>query len=120
MVKNKKHKYGIKFFERCTFDDLVLNIEAYSGTKFQDTENLGQTGAMVLHLMSSCFDKGYHLFADNWYNSVSLTEYMSGRKTYITGTLRGDRKRNPKEVIKKKLRKGEMVSQSLRDISVTK
>ena len=98
-IKNKKHKYGIKFFELCTFDGLVLNIEAYSGTKFQDTENLGQTGAIVLHLMSLYFDKGYCLFTNNWYNSISLTEYMSRRKTYITGTLRGDRKRNPKEVI---------------------
>ena len=64
-IKNKKHKYGIKVFELCTFDGLVLNIEAYSGTKFQDTENLGQTGAIVLHLMSPYFGKGYHLFADN-------------------------------------------------------
>ena len=119
-IQNKKHKYGIKFFELSTFDGLVLNIEAYSDTIFQDTENLGQTGAIVLHLMSSYFDKGYHLFADNWYNSVSLTEYMSRRKTYITGPLRGDRKQNPKEVINKNLRKGDMVFQSLRDISVTK
>ena len=70
--------------------------------------------------MESYFDKGYHLFTDNSYNYLSLTEYMSKRKTYITGTLRGDRKRNPKEVINKKISKGEIVFQSLGDISVTK
>ena len=118
--KNKRHKYGVKFFELCTYDGLVLNVEVYSGTKFQDAEGLGQTGAVVLHLMQSYFDKGYHLFTDNWYNSVSLTEYLLQRKTYITGTLRRDRKRNPKEVIDKKLRKGEMFFQSLGDVSVTK
>ena len=119
-IKKKRHKYGVKFFELCTYGGLVLNVEVYSGTKFQDAEGLGQTGAVVLHLMQSYFDKGYHLFIDNWYNSVSLTEYFSQRKTYITGTLRRDRKRNPQEVINKKLLKGEMFFQSLGDVSVTK
>ena len=48
-IKNKRHKYGVKFFELCTDDDLVLKIQTYSGTKFTDTESLGQTGSIVLH-----------------------------------------------------------------------
>ena len=64
--------------------------------------------------------KCYHLFTDNWYNSVWLTEYISKRNTYITDTLRADRKRNPSQVVGKKFRKGEMVFMSLCDISVTK
>ena len=70
--------------------------------------------------MEPHLNKGYHLFIDNWYNSVSLTEYMSKRNTYIAGTLRADRKRNPSQVVGKKLRKGEMIFMSLGDISVTK
>ena len=101
-------------------DGLVLQIQIYSGTKFTDTEALGQTGSIVLHLMEPYLNKGYHLFTDNWYNSVSLTEYMSKRNTYITGTLCGDRKRNPSQVVGKKLRKGEMVFMSLGDVSITK
>ena len=101
-------------------DGLVLQIQIYSGTKFTDTEALGQTGSIVLHLMEPYLNKGYHLFTDNWYNSVSLAEYMSKRNTYITGTLRGDRKRNPSQVVGKKLRKGEMVFMSLGDVSITK
>ena len=102
-IKNTRHKYGVKFFELCTDDGLVMKVEIYSGTKLTDTESLEQTGSVVLHLMEPYLDKGYHLFTDNWYNSVSLTEYMSKRNTYITGTLRGDRKRNPSEVMRKKL-----------------
>ena len=41
------HKYGVKFFELCTDDGLVFKIEMYSGTKFTDTESLGQTGSIV-------------------------------------------------------------------------
>ena len=98
----------------------MLKIQIYSGTKFTDTESLAQTGSIVLHVMEPYLNKGYHLLTDNWYNSVSLAEYMSKRNTYITGTLRGDRKRNPSQVVGKKLRKGEMVFMSLGDVSVTK
>ena len=45
---------------------------------------------------------------------------MSDRKTYITGTLRADRKHQPEVVSKKKLKKGEMVFQSSDDITITK
>ena len=119
-IKNKRHKYGIKFFELCTNDGFVLKTEIYSGQKFQDPESLGQTGAIVLHLMAPYLDKGHHLFTDNWYNSVPLTKHMSLHKTYITGTLRADRKHLPNQVTKKKLKKGEMVSNSWEDISVIK
>ena len=98
----------------------MLKIQIYSGTKFTDTESLGQIGSIVLHVMETYLNKGYHLLTDNWYNSVSLAEYMSKRNTYITGTLRGDRKWNPSQVVGKKLLNGEMVFMSLGDVSVTK
>ena len=119
-IKNKRHKYGVKFFELCTNDGMVVRADIYSGIKFADPESLGQTAAVVLHLMQNYLDKGYHIFADNWYNSVPLTKYLTKRKTYITGTLRADRKDTPRDVMQKKLKAGEMVSQSLDDISVTK
>ena len=43
---------------------------------------------------------------------------MSLRGAYIMGTLRSDRKHIPVDVMKKKLKKGEMISKSLNDISV--
>ena len=119
-IKNKRHKYGVKFFELCTNDGFVLKTEIYSGTKFADIQSMGQTAAIVIHLMNPYLDKSYHVFTDNWYNSVPLTKYMSDRKTYITRTLRADRKHQPEAVSKKKLKKGEMVFQSSDDITITK
>ena len=57
---------------------------------------------------------------NNFYHSVALTKYLLKQKTYITGTLRTDRKRNPESVISKKLKEGEMVWCSLNDITVCK
>ena len=109
-IKNKRHKHGVKFFELCTNDGFVLRADIHSGQKSQDPQSLGQTGAVVLRLMDPYLDKGHHLFTDNWYNSVALKKYMTLQKTYITGTLRADRKHTLTDVMKKKLKKGEMVS----------
>ena len=94
-IKNKRNKYGIKFYELCTHDGLVLSAEIYGGQGFNDVNNPGQTAAIVMKLMEPYLEKGYHVFIDNYYNSVSLTEFLSSKGTYITGTLRKDRKRNP-------------------------
>ena len=119
-IKNKRHKYGIKFFELCTDDGYILLCRIYAGVPLEDPENLGQTGQYVIDLGSSFFDKGYHFYTDNYYNSAELTQYLNSRKTYITGTLRSDRKQNPKAVKEAKLGKGEMVSQSSGPIVVCK
>ena len=70
--------------------------------------------------MESCLGKGYHVFTDNYYNLVSLTEFLSSKGTYNTGTLQKDRKRNPKKVISTKLKKGQMVWKSKGDVTVAK
>ena len=51
-IKNKRHKYGIKFCKLCTYDGLVLTAEAYGGQGFNDENNLGQTAATVLKRMT--------------------------------------------------------------------
>ena len=68
---------------------------------------MGQTGTIVLKLMEDFLEKVYIVFADNYYNYVKLTNFMSKKQTYICGTLWSDRKGNPKEVVSKKLQKGE-------------
>ena len=91
-IKNKRHKYGVKLFELCKNDGFVLRADIYLGQKFQEPQSLDQTGAVFLRLMDPYLHKGHHLFTDIWYNSVVLTKYMTLLKTYITGTLRADRK----------------------------
>jgi len=119
-IKNKRHKYGIKFYELCTHDGLVIYADIYSGQGINDENNLGQTAAIVLKLMEPYLQKGYHVFTDNYYNSVALTKFLTSQKTYITGTLRKDRKGNPKKVISSKLKKGQMIWRSQGDVSVAK
>ena len=55
--------------------------------------------------MEDFLGKGYSVFADNFYNSVKLAMHLLKQKTYICGTLPGDRKGNPKDIVKKKSRR---------------
>jgi hypothetical protein len=120
-IKNKRHKYGIKFFELCESGGMILRAMIYSGEAFEDVNQLGQTAAIVHNLMDGYLDKGHILFTDNYYNSVALTENMTERSTYIVGTLRANRKRNPQEgVVRKKLKRGEHEWSRSRSVVVCK
>ena len=48
-IKNKRHKYGVKFYELCESDGIVLRVSIYLGVPYQDIHGLRQTGAMKLN-----------------------------------------------------------------------
>ena len=70
--------------------------------------------------MEDFLGKGYSVFSDNFYNSVKLVKHLSKQKTYICETHRGDRKGNPRDIVKKKLKKGESVWKRSDDVVVCK
>ena len=119
-IKDKRHKYRIKLYELCESDGVVMKVRVYSGESVVDPNLLGQTGAVVLDLMEQFLGQGYCLYTDNYYNSFGLSKYFFEKKTYNCGTLRSDCKSNPKEVMKSKLKKGEVISRSREDIVVSK
>ena len=84
----------------CESDGIVLRASIYSGVPNQDIHGPGQTGAIVMKLMEIFLGKEYCVYTDNYYNSVALTKQMRINKTYVCGTLRADRRGNPKEVVK--------------------
>lgn len=102
-MKGKKTKYGIKFYELCSPDGYVHNIEIYKGKSNDDEEtDDSKIDALVLRLMKPFLKKGHHIFMDNYYNSVTLCNKLLKQKTHVTGTLRKNR-----NVIASKLKRGE-------------
>ena len=106
-MKGKKHKFGVKFYALCETTGFVLNIMIYEGksTVTEDDEEDGHCQKIVMKLMQPYFDKGHGLHMDNLYNSVGLSELLHNRKTDIIGTLRTNRKDNPKSITQKKMKK---------------
>ena len=107
-IKNKSRKYGMKLYKLCESDGMILKVQIYSGKHGKSPGNLGHAGEVVLGLMEQYLDKGYNLYTDNFYNSVLLAKRMTERSTHLCGILRFDRKDNPKELVKNKLKKGDM------------
>lgn len=74
-IKNKKSRYGIKFFELCTSDGYLLNLEMYSGTISGDNDdNYMKMDGLILMLMKPYLMKGHGLYMDNYYNNIQLSE----------------------------------------------
>jgi len=67
----------------------------------------GRSEAVVLKLVEPLLDLGYELYVDNYYTSYPLAVELRGGTT-VCGTLRVYRKHFPKEVVKAKLRRGEV------------
>lgn len=107
-IPNKRHRYGIKVFKLCVTGGYTWAFKVYTGK--EKTENTFVSEKVVTELMDGLFNSGRTLFSDNWYTSVSLADKMIEKKTHLVGTLRVNRKGNPPEVIKSKLRKGDVVA----------
>jgi len=107
-IKNKKHQYGIKFYELCSPDSYVLNIEIYKGKNVEVTGN-SKINDLVLRLVKPYLNKGHHLYMDNYYNSVHLSNLLYKQRTHTTGTLQSNRKNNLTSIVKKtlKLKRGD-------------
>lgn len=120
-IKDKAAKYGIKFYELTTSDGYALNIIIFQGKNSDEPDdNTSKTARIVLRLMQPYLGKGHHLYMDNYYNSVSLSTHLLSKQTHTTGTLRSNRKENPKTVVNAKLKKGEINWQRCGEVYVNK
>lgn len=105
-IKGKRHKYGIKMYKLCLEKGYTYNFSIYVGKS--DSQKGNVTTNLVLSLMEPLLNTGRTLYVDNFFTSVTLAEYLLQNQTYLVGTLRANRKCNPKEVVQIKLKKGEM------------
>uniref|UniRef100_A0A1A9V034 DDE_Tnp_1_7 domain-containing protein n=1 Tax=Glossina austeni TaxID=7395 RepID=A0A1A9V034_GLOAU len=119
-IKSKKNKYGIKFYELCAHDGYALNLDIYKGKVTQEMYSLSVVDSVVMRLMEPYLLKGHSLLMDNYYNSVGLSNRLLTFKTHTTGTLRTNRKMNPKVVTQKKLKKGEHIWRRQGNVYISK
>lgn len=99
------HKWGIKLWMLCeAITGYVLAFTVYRGKRDNTGPEQGLTQKVVLKLieMGNYFRKGYHIFCDNFFTSIELARELFRRGTYLTGTIRRNRKGLP-NVIKGKV-----------------
>jgi hypothetical protein len=68
------------------------------------------SSSVVMKLIEGLLDNGHVLYTDNYYTSIHLAHQLLERSTYLVGTLRSNRKLNPPDVVKAKLKKNEVIA----------
>lgn len=107
-IKNKRHKFGIKLYKLCSNSGYTYNLKVYCGRDAQPGLPVGSS--VVMDLTKNLLDAGRVLYTDNFYTSIYLAHELLNRSTHLVGTLRTNRKLNPKEVTQSKLKKGEKIA----------
>lgn len=69
-----------------------------------------KSSEIVISLCKDVLGKGHTICADSYYTSLDLAETLISMHTHLVGTLRKNRRGNPKEVVSQKLKRGEVVA----------
>lgn len=102
-IPSKRARYGIKLFLLCeSSTGYVWCFFVYTGkdTELQGEGPCGQR--VVMTLLEKLKDKGYKLFLDRWFTSISLAEELMKVKTNVAGTIKRKSKNLPKVLTGKK------------------
>lgn len=113
-MPKKPTKWGITLW--FLFDarsGYCLNFEVYTGRK--DDVNLNHQGlglgyTVVMNLTRNYLLRYHHVYADNFFSSISLVEDLRQADTFYCGTLRKDMVGVPREIQRVPLKKYESVN----------
>ena len=114
-LPNKPVKWGVKSF---------ILADSRSGYCYRIKPYVGERSRLmptIDYLMEGLYDEGYHLFMDNYYNSVAMCDHLLERGTHVCGTLRRNRG-EPAAITKATegtLKKGETVVRHNKRVLVT-
>ena len=110
-ISSKRSRFGIKLYQLCTANGILLDFLVYHGNMSTELNEMGQhsllTERIPTILMQKYLNKGHHLFVDNYYTSLGLANHLLENGTHITGTIRDNRKHFPNELKAVQLGKGE-------------
>lgn len=107
-IQNKRHKYGVKVFKLCTENGYTYDFKIYCGTERDPSQTVPTS--VVMKLVEPLLNSSRTVYVDNYYTSVELARKLLSQQTHLVGTLRKNRKNNPKEVTEKRLSRGEIAS----------
>ena len=99
---SKPSKYHIKSFGLCDASNgYVLNLLTYYGaqTSYDPSTDPNSAHAVkIFDKLLSCVGSGYHVFADRWYVTKALVDYMLAKEHFFTGTVQSNRVGFPVQV----------------------
>ena len=105
-MKNKRIKWGFKFWFRCgAKSGYLYEFDMYLGKKGNTKFGLGES--VVLSLCQKLKDTHCFVFFDNFFTSPALLVKLLEMGIYATGTVRANRKNMPVLKHDKEMKRGE-------------
>lgn len=99
---SKPSKYHIKTFGLCeSSSGYVYNLFTYYGSETGYHPSLDPSCSQAIKVFEKLLrplEKGHHIFADRYYTSIPLLEYLCAHGFYYTGTVDVRRKFFPQEL----------------------
>ncbi|CAL1534583.1 unnamed protein product, partial [Lymnaea stagnalis] len=81
----KRDRFGIKIFCLCDEAGYLYRFRVYTGKQDplykidnyvpEECQQLSMTSKVALELLAPLLNQGYHLYIDNWYNSIPLIRF---------------------------------------------
>ena len=102
-IRTKRARYGIKLYQLCSSNGLLLDFLVYFGqmnSELEQTDGMLTTERIPITLMKPYLNHGHTLYVDNFYTTPKLAEYMLQNGTKLVGTIRNNRQNFPKELAK--------------------
>jgi len=99
-IKTKRARFGIKMFDLCTKDGILLDVIVYTGDMSNDLISIPNRDFLMseripITLLQPYLNKGYRLFIDNFYTSPRLADFLLDNGTMLVGTVRHNRRDFP-------------------------
>ncbi|XP_064631644.1 piggyBac transposable element-derived protein 4-like [Lineus longissimus] len=108
-IKTKRSRIGVKFYELCTSNGILLDFEIYCGIRLPEIQGLSTTETIVATLIEPHLNAGRCIFLDNYYTSPNLAAWLLARGTYVIGTVKSNRKNFPKALATDRIEKGQSI-----------
>lgn len=99
-IPSKPHKWGIKVWTLAdSATGYVYNWQLYTGKAPADPRGRGLAHRVVTSLCTPLYDRGHHIYCDNFFSSPALFDELAEHQTGACGTLRSNRIGVPAQVI---------------------
>ena len=105
-IPGKAHKYGINMYKLAATNGYTWSYLIYTGEQ-DPMAGLGHAETVVVNLLDGLSECYRTVVADNFFTSISLAKSLLAHDTYLIGTLRRNRATSGKEVLQRKLKRGE-------------
>lgn len=120
-IKNKAHKYGIKLYMLAENSGTCMKIHLYAGAQDVVVGGRDHVKKILRLLTEKYLNAGHSIYVNNYYASVDMANEFLNNATYLTGTLRQNKKGNPKDLMNTKLKKNEAcIMHNNKNVTVTK